>query len=137
MRLRLIAALAVAVVASGGYLMESGGDPAGSGGSPWGGARVAAQPGIVGAGVVPGASVSPGASGSPRPSGPPRPSGSPSGTPKPTVKPKPKPTGFTAPPSSASMVNTLLAQVNALRAKNGLPPYTLLAGLDRSAHAHN
>lgn len=35
------------------------------------------------------------------------------------------------------MVDELLAQINALRAQHGLPPYTILAGLDRSAHAHN
>ena len=35
------------------------------------------------------------------------------------------------------MVNELLAQINQLRADNGLPPYTLLNGLNASAHKHN
>ncbi len=35
------------------------------------------------------------------------------------------------------MVNQLLAQINKLRADHGLPPYTLLSGLNASAHKHN
>jgi len=34
-------------------------------------------------------------------------------------------------------VDQLLAQINKLRADNGLPPYTLLSGLNASAHKHN
>jgi uncharacterized protein YkwD len=62
-------------------------------------------------------------------------------TPKPTrtsPKPKPKPSPTkTTPPASSSVVDQLLAQINDLRAQHGLPPYTILSGLDRSAHKHN
>jgi uncharacterized protein YkwD len=43
----------------------------------------------------------------------------------------------TTPPASSSTVDQLLAQINQLRADNGLPPYTVLAGLNASAHKHN
>jgi uncharacterized protein YkwD len=56
---------------------------------------------------------------------------------KPSPKPSPKPTKQPAPPAGSSVIDQLLAQINDLRAQNGLPPYTLLSGLNRSAHAHN
>jgi uncharacterized protein YkwD len=82
------------------------------------------------------------------------PSGSPSGstaapssvpTPAPSgvpatsrpATPKPTRTTATAPASSSAVVDQLLAQINQLRADNGLPPYTLLSGLNASAHKHN
>jgi uncharacterized protein YkwD len=60
----------------------------------------------------------------------------PTPSPKPTKSPSAKPT-HTAPPAGSSVVNQLLAQINALRAGHGLPPYTLLSGLNASAHKHN
>jgi uncharacterized protein YkwD len=54
-------------------------------------------------------------------------------TPKPTTNPKPHPT---PPSASHSVVDQVLAQINGLRAQHGLPPYSLLAGLNASAHAH-
>jgi uncharacterized protein YkwD len=55
-----------------------------------------------------------------------------------STKPKPKqsPT-HTTPPAGSSVVDQLLAQINHLRAQHGLPAYSLLSGLDRSAHKHN
>jgi uncharacterized protein YkwD len=76
-------------------------------------------------------SSSPSASTTPKPSA------------KPTAKPTPKPTRTkpkpvkTAPAPGSSVVNQLLAQINQLRADHGLPPYTLLGGLESSAHKHN
>jgi uncharacterized protein YkwD len=77
------------------------------------------------------------------------PSTSPSASrsPKPTTaatskRPSPKPTKTTpkpvkAPPAGSSVVDQLLAQINQLRADHGLPAYTLLSGLEASAHKHN
>jgi uncharacterized protein YkwD len=64
-------------------------------------------------------------------------SATPSPSRKPSPKPSPKPTKQPAPPAGTSEIDQLLAQINDLRAQNGLPPYTLLSGLNRSAHAHN
>src|SRR5207247_8513969 len=41
------------------------------------------------------------------------------------------------PPAGSGLVQQLLAQVNQLRAQNGLPPYKLSGGLIASAHLHN
>ncbi len=51
---------------------------------------------------------------------------------KPHATPKP-----TTPPAGSGLVQQLLAQVNQLRAQNGLPPYKLSNGLIASAHLHN
>jgi len=75
-----------------------------------------------------------GASGSATPTG----SATPATTLSPSRKPSPTPTKRPAPPAAGgSEIDQLLDQINGLRAKHGLPPYTLLAGLDASAHAHN
>ena len=64
---------------------------------------------------------------------------SPSGTPSPAAAPnstapsKKNP----PPPAGSGLVQQLLAQVNQLRAQNGLPPYKLSSGLIASAHLHN
>ncbi len=70
-----------------------------------------------------GASASPGASASASPTR--------------TATPKATGTKTTAPAAASSVVNELLAQINDLRAQNGLPAYTLLSGLNASAHKHN
>ena len=70
------------------------------------------------------------------------PSAKPSTTPS-KAKPTPKPTKTTpkstptAPAASSAIVDQLLAQINGLRGQHGLPPYTLLSGLEASAHKHN
>jgi uncharacterized protein YkwD len=56
--------------------------------------------------------------------------------PKPTAT-KPKPPKKTTPPANQSTVDKLLAQINDLRAQHDLPAYTLLSGLNASAHKHN
>jgi uncharacterized protein YkwD len=60
---------------------------------------------------------------------------------KTTPVPKPKkttpPPSKTSPPAGGSTVSTLLAQINGLRAKHKLAAYTLLSGLNASAHKHN
>jgi uncharacterized protein YkwD len=93
---------------------------------------MAMQPAVAGA---PGATTAaPGASASGSPGGP---AASPSGSRTPGPKPTPKPTTHPGPPAAGGTVlDQLLAQVNGLRAQHGLPPYTLLAGLNASAHAH-
>jgi uncharacterized protein YkwD len=53
------------------------------------------------------------------------------------ASPTPTPSKRPAPPAGGTVIDQLLAQINDLRAQHGLPPYTLLAGLDASAHAHN
>src|SRR2546430_10396038 len=71
--------------------------------------------------------------------------GSPSGTDaSPSASPgtagtsaAPKPPAPAPPPADSSLVGQLLAQVNSLRAANGLKPYTLASGLNASAHKHN
>ncbi|HEY2792702.1 MAG TPA: CAP domain-containing protein [Micromonosporaceae bacterium] len=77
-------------------------------------------------------STSPSASNSPKPSAA-------ATSKRPSPKPTPKPTKTTpkAPPAGSSVVDQLLAQINQLRADHGLPPYTLLNGLEASAHKHN
>ncbi|HKE65722.1 MAG TPA: CAP domain-containing protein [Micromonosporaceae bacterium] len=66
------------------------------------------------------------------------PANSPSAHASPSHKSSPKPTTRpTPPPAGSSVRDQLLAQINDLRAQHGLPPYTLLSGLDASAHAHN
>jgi uncharacterized protein YkwD len=75
-----------------------------------------------------GASAS--ASDAPNPSTAPSPAATP--TTKPKTAPKPAP-----PPAGSGLVQQLLAQVNQLRATNGLPPYKLSSGLVASAHLHN
>jgi uncharacterized protein YkwD len=86
--------------------------------------------------VEPGAD-SPSATASDSPSATDAPSPSPSPTPAAT-RSQPAPAGKPAPPPAGSgLVDQLLAQVNDLRAQNGLPAYKLAAGLVRSAHAHN
>jgi uncharacterized protein YkwD len=70
----------------------------------------------------------------------PSPSGSPASSPtvKPTTTAKPGSGSTDAyPMASTASVNQMLVQINQLRAQNGLPAYTILAGLDASAHKHN
>ncbi len=138
----VIAVLAVLSVAGGGWLAHV------SAGGP-GSANAIAAGGVgrIGDGSVlvaaqPAPSTLPGA-GAPTASGPATPSASSPSTastkPKPTTtspKPKPSPTR-TTPPASGSVVDQLLAQINDLRAQHELPAYTLLSGLNRSAHKHN
>lgn len=73
--------------------------------------------------------------------------------PKPTAKPTAKPTGTpvttapttaaptppatTNPPSGSDAVQQVLDLINRNRAAQGLAPYTLLSGLNKSAAAHN
>jgi uncharacterized protein YkwD len=67
-------------------------------------------------------------------------SGSPStaASPSAAATPKPTPTKKNPPPPAGSgLVQQLLAQVNQLRAQNGLRPYKLSNGLIASAHLHN
>jgi uncharacterized protein YkwD len=139
----VIAVLAVLSLAGGGVLAHV--TAGGSGGSNVvaaggvgrigdGSVLVAAQPApstLSGAGT-------PSASGTATPSAT-SPSTTASAKPRPTTtssKPKPSPTK-TTPPSSGSIVDQLLAQINDLRAQHGLPAYSLLSGLNRSAHKHN
>jgi uncharacterized protein YkwD len=138
----VIAVLAVASLAGGGLLAQLA--TAGSGGSD----RVAAGrldragDGTVLVAAQPASSVALG-SGAPTAFGAATPSATASTTPKPatsSTKPKPKPAPKptkTTPPASGSVVDQLLAQINGLRAQHGLPAYTLLSGLNRSAHKHN
>lgn len=143
-RSRMVIALLAALSLAGGGLLAHV-SAGGSGGSNVvaaggvgrigdGSVLVAAQPApsmLLGVGT-------PSASGAATP-----PATSPSATastkpkPKPTAtSPKPSPTK-TTPPSSGSVVDQLLAQINDLRAQHGLPAYSLLSGLNRSAHKHN
>ena len=62
---------------------------------------------------------------------PPRASASPSPSPSPSQA------ATTAPPSQDLAVNQVLALINQARAQAGLPAYSLLAGLNSSAAAHN
>jgi uncharacterized protein YkwD len=62
------------------------------------------------------------------------PSTAPSAAPKPTKPAAPNPAPA---PAGSTLVQQLLAQVNQLRATNGLPAYKLSAGLVASAHKHN
>jgi len=82
------------------------------------------------------------------PAGAPSPSGAPTATPKAssarkTATPTPaKPTATktkkpSPPAASGSVVAQLLAQINQLRAQNGVSPLTLSNGLIASAHKHN
>jgi uncharacterized protein YkwD len=65
------------------------------------------------------------------PSATPTPAATPT-TPNATPKQNPPP-----PAAGSGLVQQLLAQVNQLRAQNGLPPYKLSNGLIASAHLHN
>ena len=98
---------------------------------------MAMQPALPGApGVVPAAGGGSATPAAPAPgastSAGPTPSTHPA-SPKPTAKPLSHPT---PPAAGGSVVDQLLAQINDLRAQHGLPPLTLLAGLNASAHAH-
>ena len=136
----LIAVLAILSLAGGGLLARVSTD--GSGGSnPFtasgvgrigdGSVLVAAQPAPT---AVPVAGT-PSASSTARPSAT---SPSTTASAKPTSKPKPKPSPTkTTPPAGTAVVDQLLAQINDLRAQHGLPAYSLLSGLNRSAHKHN
>lgn len=61
---------------------------------------------------------------------PPRPAPTP-------TKPAPTTSAPSTPPVSGDAVQQVLAKVNQARAAQGLPAYTLLEGLNRSAAAHN
>ncbi len=56
-----------------------------------------------------------------------------------TTSPSPAPPATTSPPSQqlTAAASQVLALINQARSQAGLPPYTLLAGLDSSAAAHN
>ncbi|MDF9811145.1 CAP domain-containing protein [Streptomyces sp. SPB162] len=54
-----------------------------------------------------------------------------------TAKPAPTTSAPSDPPVSGDAVQQVLAKVNQARAAQGLPAYTLLDGLNRSAAAHN
>jgi uncharacterized protein YkwD len=110
------------VVASGGYLAIRHG---GAGGSATG-TRADAPAHISSVQLVPQEAPS-GSSATPS---------APAATPSRTAG-TPKPATRTTPPASSSVVNELLAQINDLRAQHGLPPYSLLSGLNASAHKHN
>lgn len=135
----LISVIVVVGLASGGYLthrslshtnghdaiVDTGSGPSGTS------VLLAAQPAVSGPVI-------------PAPVGSPSPSRSPSahGTPKPTSTPKPthttaKPPPVTVPPATSAIVGQLLAQINQFRTRHGLAPYTLLGGLNASAHKHN
>ncbi len=60
----------------------------------------------------------------------------PTSSPKTTVKKSPA-AKKTPPPADATVVSRLLAQINQLRANNGLPALKLSDGLIASAHKHN
>jgi uncharacterized protein YkwD len=128
----LIAVLAVLSLAGGGLLANV--STGGSGGSNPvaasgvgrigdGSVLVAAQPARSG---MPGAGM-PSASGA----------ATASTTPKPKMTPAKPSQTRTTPPAGSSVVDQLLAQINHLRAQHGLPAYSLLSGLNRSAHKHN
>ncbi|MEU3463524.1 CAP domain-containing protein [Streptomyces sp. NPDC006733] len=68
----------------------------------------------------------------PRHTAPPRPA--PTAT---RTRPAPAPTTPSNPPVTGDAVQQVLAKVNQARAAQGLPAYTLLEGLNRSAAAHN
>ena len=53
------------------------------------------------------------------------------------ASPSSSPTATTAAPSQDAAVNQVLALINQARAQAGLPAYSLLAGLNSSAAAHN
>lgn len=66
------------------------------------------------------------------------PSASPSGKSTAHSSPSPSPSAKpTVSKSGGSVVSQLLSQINHLRAQHGLAPYTLLSGLNASAHKHN
>ena len=137
----VIAVLAVLSLAGGGGLAyESAGGSGDSNVVAAGGVGhigdgsvlVAAQPApSTGAGTPSASGATPSATSPSTASAKPKPTAT---SPKP--KPKPSPTK-TTPPASGSVVDQLLAQINDLRAQHGLPAYTLLSGLNRSAHKHN
>jgi uncharacterized protein YkwD len=134
----VIAALALLSLTGGGVLGRIATD--GSGGSH---AVAASGIGRIGDGSVlvaaqPAATAMPG-TGTSTASGPAAPSTTASVRPKPTAtSPKPKPLSTkTTTPTGSTVVDRLLAQINDLRAQHGLPAYSLLSGLNRSAHKHN
>jgi uncharacterized protein YkwD len=123
------AAVLIVLLVGVGYLAHwrgthGGGASGGAGGS--GGHQVHVSSYQILVQAAPDATVS--GSASPAPS--------PSGSAAASTKASAKPTK-TTPPASSAVVNELLAQINQLRADNGLPPYSLLSGLNASAHKHN
>ena len=135
----LIAVLAILSLAGGGLLARV--SAVGSGGSN---PLAASGVGRVGDGSVlvaaqPAPTAVPGA-GTPSASTPSATSSSTTASARPTSSPKPKPKPSptkTTPPAGTAVVDQLLAQINDLRAQHGLPAYSLLSGLIRSAHKHN
>jgi uncharacterized protein YkwD len=132
----LIAGLMILSVGSGGLALVQANGPAAA---RWLNDAQGDEPAIDAAPLL-GAvrPVDPTATPTPSPTSPPRPTPSRSSpAPHPsTSKPKPKPKP-TAPAADSSLVNQMLAQINSLRAQHGLPAYTLLSGLIKSAHLHN
>ncbi len=128
----LSSALVLAVLLVGGvYLLHDSGSSGSSGGA--GSDRVHTSSVQVALQAAPDPSTIPGAD--PSASGQPSTPGG--GSAAPTKPATPKPTTPTVPPANSTVVNELLAQINQLRADNGLPAYTLLSGLNASAHKHN
>jgi len=125
----LAAAFAVVYLSGGtGFLRTGSTQAAGDRPSPAPGPASPASP----------AASTPGAA---RPTDPPRPARHHHRRPGPrpaTVSPGPG-TPASAPPSGqqAAAAGQVLALINQARAQAGLPPYSLSAGLDRSAAAHN
>jgi uncharacterized protein YkwD len=128
----ILTAVAVAAVASGGFF----GLKQATSGSDWttetlgdvrnGSLMMAAQPQAAAPATTPSPSLPP----------------SPSASPKKSASPSPKPAKSTRkssspPAANSTVVNQLLAQINELRAQNGVPALTLSSGLIRSAHKHN
>lgn len=140
----LMGAVVVTLLAGGGYLVHA--QAAGSGGPGLtttvgaagarrvgiGSALMAVQPPVAKPARSGTPKTTPSTSATPKPA-PSTPK--PTGTPKPP-KPTPKPSK-PAPPANQSMVDQLLAQINGLRAQHGLAAYSLLSGLNSSAHKHN
>lgn len=132
----LSAAFVVAILLiGGGYLLR--GSSGGSTPTPQGGTAADGYGQLDGSSIqfmlqaAPDASASPSASPSGASPGAPSAGASTAPAPKPTTR---KPT---TPAASSEVVNELLAQINQLRADNGLAPYSLLSGLNASAHKHN
>ena len=123
------AAVLIVLLVGVGYLAHWRGSHGGSSGGAGGSGdsdRVHVSSYQILGQAAPDASVSASASAAP----------SASGSTSASAKPSAKPTR-TTPAASSAVVNELLAQINQLRADNGLPPYSLLSGLNASAHKHN
>jgi uncharacterized protein YkwD len=145
----IITAVVVASLAGGGYVASGHAGSLGTwiaGGTDsvgrvnTGTALIAVQPAPA---ARPRGAASPKAAPSATPSKTPQPTktATPTASPKRTASPKPtkstpKPVK-TTPSAPKSTVDQLLAQINKLRAQHGLPAYTLLSGLNASAHKHN